>query len=96
MAELCAERAERPAKSLAEGAWAQPGCRKAAAHKARSAQTASRRLEKPGWVAHKFKEKFGHWPPTKSVRPIEPSREVLSWVRSRNIAYAKARKAAAA
>jgi DNA repair protein RadD len=49
---------------------------------------------KPGWIAHKFKEKFGHWPPTRNVTAIEPSPEVLSWVRSRNIAYAKARKAA--
>jgi hypothetical protein len=30
------------------------------------------------------------------VAAIEPSPEVLSWVRSRNIAWAKARKAAAA
>jgi hypothetical protein len=37
MAELCAERAERLAKSLAEGAWAHPGYRNPAAHEARSA-----------------------------------------------------------
>jgi superfamily II DNA or RNA helicase len=49
---------------------------------------------KPGWIAHKYKEKFGSWPLRRYVCPIEPSREVLSWVRSRNIAYAKARSAA--
>jgi DNA repair protein RadD len=58
------------------------------------AYIAEERGYKPGWIAHKFKEKFGHWPTSRYVAPIEPSREVLSWVRSRNIAYAKARAAA--
>jgi DNA repair protein RadD len=49
---------------------------------------------KRGFAACKFKEKFGHWPPSRFVEPIEPSREVLSWVRSRNIAFAKARQKA--
>jgi DNA repair protein RadD len=56
---------------------------------------AIKRGYKPGWVAHKFREKFNVWPATRSARPIEPSPEVLSWVRSRIIAYAKAREAAA-
>jgi superfamily II DNA or RNA helicase len=45
----------------------------------------------PGWTAHKFKERFGTWPPwgAKPV-PIEPTPECLSWVRSRQIAFAKA------
>jgi DNA repair protein RadD len=55
---------------------------------------AEERGYKRGWIAHKFKEKFGHWPTCRYVPPIEPSPEVLSWVRSRNIAYAKARTAA--
>jgi DNA repair protein RadD len=58
------------------------------------AHIAANRGYKPGWAAYKFKEKFGHWPPQRSVVPIEPSPECLSWVRSRNIAYAKARSAA--
>jgi DNA repair protein RadD len=49
---------------------------------------------KPGWAAHKYKEKFGDWPPANTA-PIPPSPEVLSWVRSRNIAYAKAKGGAA-
>lgn len=50
---------------------------------------------KAGWVAHKYKEKFGAFPPRgPSPQPIQPSAEVLSWVRSRMIAYAKARGAA--
>jgi DNA repair protein RadD len=56
------------------------------------AHIAKERGYKAGWAAHKFKEKFGHWPPSSFVGPIEPSREVLSWVRSRNIAWAKAQE----
>jgi DNA repair protein RadD len=50
----------------------------------------------PGWVAHKFKEKFGHWPPRGRVEPLVPMLEVRSWVRSRMIAYAKSRERATA
>jgi DNA repair protein RadD len=57
---------------------------------------ANERAYKPGWIAHKFKEKFGMWPAVRTVRPIEPSREVLAWVRSRAIAYAKAKQKEAA
>jgi superfamily II DNA or RNA helicase len=43
-----------------------------------------------GWVAHKFREKFGAWPAWGSnPEPIEPTPEVSSWVRSRIIAFAK-------
>jgi superfamily II DNA or RNA helicase len=44
---------------------------------------------KPGWAAVNYKEKFGSWPPTRSIAPQPPSPEVRSWVRSRMIAYAK-------
>ena len=47
---------------------------------------------KEGWAAHKFKEKFGHWPKTRNPIPEEPDPAVRSWVRSRQIAYAKAKK----
>jgi DNA repair protein RadD len=47
---------------------------------------------KPGWAAHKYKEKFGFFPPFGSPEPIEPTPEVRSWVRSRQIAYAKAQE----
>jgi hypothetical protein len=57
---------------------------------------ANERGYKPGWIAHKFKEKFGCWPASRAVPPIEPSLEVLSWVRSRNIAWAKSRNRSAA
>jgi superfamily II DNA or RNA helicase len=46
---------------------------------------------KPGWAAHKFKEKFGEFPAWgASPPPVPPTPEVRSWVRSRLIAFAKA------
>jgi DNA repair protein RadD len=53
---------------------------------------AAERGYKPGWAAHKFKEKFGIWPATRYAQPMQPSPEVMSWVRSRNIAFAKAKE----
>jgi superfamily II DNA or RNA helicase len=44
----------------------------------------------PGWAAYKFREKFGHWPPRRNPTPTPPLPEVVSWVRSRQIAFAKA------
>jgi DNA repair protein RadD len=50
---------------------------------------------KPGWIAWKYKEKFGvSLPYGVVVPPIPPSPEVRSWVRSRLIAYAKSRASA--
>lgn len=49
------------------------------------------RGRRPGWVGHSYKAKFGSWPPTTCTTPIEPTPEVLSWVRSRDISYAKAK-----
>jgi DNA repair protein RadD len=43
-----------------------------------------------GWIGHSYKAKFGTWPPSPYATPIPPSPEVLAWVRSRDIAYAKA------
>jgi superfamily II DNA or RNA helicase len=51
---------------------------------------AAERGYKPGWVAHKYREKFGAFPNWHAdPPPIPPSPEVKSWVRSRAIAYAK-------
>jgi superfamily II DNA or RNA helicase len=45
---------------------------------------------KRGWIAHKFKEKTGHWPNgLDHVAPVPPSDATLRWVKSRQIAYAK-------
>jgi DNA repair protein RadD len=50
-----------------------------------------------GWTAHKFKEKFGHFPPWSynDLAASEPSLTTRNWVRSRQIAYAKAQGARA-
>jgi superfamily II DNA or RNA helicase len=46
------------------------------------------------WVAHKYKEKFDIWPAWGATpEPMTPTPEVRSWVRSRQIAYAKGRQA---
>ena len=51
---------------------------------------ANERGYKPGWIAHKHKEKFGAYPPWGSKpQPIPPTPEVWSWVRSRAIAFAR-------
>lgn len=51
---------------------------------------------KDGWAAHKYREKFGDWPADRFAAPMEPSPAVRAWVRSRQIAYAKAMEKAGA
>jgi DNA repair protein RadD len=51
------------------------------------------RSYKPGWAAYKFKEKFGTWPDRRAVPPLSPTPEVRSWVRSPQIAFARAQSA---
>ena len=55
---------------------------------------AAQRGYKSGWVAYKFKEKFGTWPNGLHSDPLPPADDIRNWVRSRLIAYAKARGAA--
>jgi len=46
----------------------------------------------PGWAFHKYKEKFGIQPANTFPKLAkQPSAKVLSWVRSRQIAYAKSK-----
>jgi hypothetical protein len=50
---------------------------------------------KDGAVFYQFKEKFGHkpsWPPWQNPPPSEPTVGMRNWVRSRLVAYAKARQ----
>jgi superfamily II DNA or RNA helicase len=51
---------------------------------------------KDGWTAHKYKERFGYFPPWgyKNLQPRAPADATLRWVKSRQIAYAKSRTAA--
>jgi DNA repair protein RadD len=53
---------------------------------------------KDGWTAHKFKGRFGHFPPWdyRTLQPRTPSDATFRWVKSRQIAYAKGRARAAA
>jgi DNA repair protein RadD len=52
---------------------------------------AGERGYKAGWVAHKFRERFGCWPNgLEHLPPLEPSRATSNWIRSKQIAYAKA------
>ena len=47
----------------------------------------------PGWAYHKFKDKFGVYPSGQLRKvPRTPSVEIRSWVKSRQIAAAKARE----
>jgi DNA repair protein RadD len=52
---------------------------------------------KQGWAAHKFKDKFRHFPPWSynDLPPIAPTDAVLRWIKSRNIAFYKAQRTAA-
>jgi DNA repair protein RadD len=51
---------------------------------------------KDGWTSHKFRERFGTFPPWeyRSLQPAAPSESTLRCVKSRQIAYAKSRTAA--
>ena len=49
---------------------------------------------KPGWAAHQFHKKFKVWPTPsmKGADPLEPSKETMGWIKSRQVAYFHARK----
>lgn len=51
--------------------------------------------QNPGSAYHRYKEKFGVGPSMSKPDPITPGLEVRDWVRSRNIAYVKAKQKAA-
>lgn len=48
------------------------------------------------WVLANFRAKFNEWPYDKHVAPQTPSPEVLGWLHSRRIAYAKSKARVAA
>lgn len=46
-----------------------------------------------GWAAHKFREKFDVWPNDyRNVPATEPTPKVRSWIKSRQIAWAKSKQ----
>jgi DNA repair protein RadD len=58
-------------------------------------QIAADRGMKPGWAAHKYREKFGAFPPWdwNDQPTVTPTLKTLRWVKSRQIAYAMGRAA---
>lgn len=46
-----------------------------------------------GWISNKYREFFDVWPRGMRDVPAAPTDEILNWVRSRQIAFAKSRKA---
>jgi superfamily II DNA or RNA helicase len=49
-----------------------------------------------GWAAHQYRERLGAWPDHPSIRYaalLSPTRDTLSWLQSRQIAWAKRRGA---
>ena len=46
---------------------------------------------KPGWAYHKYQEKFNAKPNGLASTPKHPSPEVLNWIKSRAIAFAKSK-----
>ena len=48
---------------------------------------------KDGWAAHKYKEKYGAFPRGLTASVATTSNKTLSWIRSRNIAWAKSKRA---
>jgi len=46
---------------------------------------------KDGWAAHKYKEKFGVFPRGLRVETMPLTQKTVSWIRSRNIAWSKAK-----
>jgi DNA repair protein RadD len=46
-----------------------------------------------GWAAHKFREKFRVWPNNcKNIPAMEPTPQVRSWIKSRQIAWANSKQ----
>ena len=52
------------------------------------------RGNKLGAAAHRFLERFGHWPLDRHVEPLPPNPEAQAWDRHCRIKYAKARQKA--
>ena len=53
---------------------------------------ANQRSYNPHWASHKYREKFGVWPKGLYETTTHPSLSTLSWIKSKNIAYAKSRR----
>jgi len=47
---------------------------------------------KEGWAAVQFKAKYGVYPNGYSANPAPPDAKTLSWIKSRTIAWVKAKQ----
>ena len=49
---------------------------------------------KPGWAFYKYQEKFNTKPPYswKNIQPLEPNLEIRSWIKYRQIVWAKSKR----
>jgi superfamily II DNA or RNA helicase len=54
-------------------------------------ELAARRKRKMGWVAHSYRSIFGVWPRRMVDRRKEPTQDLINWVKSQDIRYAKRR-----
>lgn len=58
---------------------------------------AHQRGKSQSWVLAKFKSKYGEWPHKKhGVQPLEPTPDVIGWIKHSNIKYAKSKARASA
>lgn len=55
-------------------------------------QVARNKGYSPGWVSHKYRAMFEVWPRNMREVPATPTAELLSWLKSQQIAFAKARE----
>lgn len=55
-------------------------------------QVARNKGYSPGWVAHKYRGMFNVWPRNMRDVPATPTAELLNWLKSQQIAFAKARE----
>ena len=45
-----------------------------------------------GWIAHKYKEKYGDWPNNMKFRPVEPSASTVNYIKHLNIKTYKSKQ----
>jgi len=55
-------------------------------------QVARNKGYSPGWVSHKYRAMFDVWPRNMRDVPATPTPELLSWLKSQQIAFSKARE----
>lgn len=55
-------------------------------------QVARNKGYSPGWVSHKYRAMFDVWPRNMRDVPATPTTELLSWLKSQQIRFAKARE----